>query len=55
MKEKLRVGYVGMGGRGQGQMSLSLDMKDIEVVAVCDAYPDRVEESLKIIREAPRD
>jgi len=51
MKEKLRVGYVGMGGRGQGQMSLSLDMKDIEVVAVCDAYPDRVEESLKIIRE----
>ena len=49
MKEKLKVGYVGLGGRGHGQMSLSLDMKDIEVVAVCDVYPDRVQRALNTI------
>ena len=36
MKEKIRVGYVGLGGRGQGQMGLTLEMEDVEVVAVCD-------------------
>ncbi len=51
MKDRLRVGYVGLGGRGQGQMSLSLDMDDIDVVAVCDVYEDRVQKGLDIIRE----
>ena len=50
MKERLRIGYVGMGGRGRGQMGLSLDMDDIDVVAVCDVYEDRVRDSLDIIR-----
>ena len=51
MKERLRIGYVGMGGRGRGQMGLSLEMDDIDVVAVCDVYEDRVRQSLDIIRE----
>ena len=50
MKERLKIGYVGMGGRGRGQMGLSLDMDDIDVVAVCDVYEDRVRDSLDIIR-----
>ena len=51
MKEKIRVGYVGLGGRGQGQMGLTLEMEDVEVVAVCDVYEDRVQEALQTIRE----
>ncbi|NMA07964.1 MAG: Gfo/Idh/MocA family oxidoreductase [Clostridiales bacterium] len=51
MKEKLKIGYVGMGGRGYGQMILSLDMDDIDVLAVCDVYDDRVKRALDKIRE----
>ena len=51
MKEKIRVGYVGLGGRGQGQMGLTLEMADVEGVAVCDVYEDRVQEALQTIRE----
>lgn len=51
MKERLKIGYIGLGGRGRGQMSLSLDMDDIDVVAVCDVYDDRVKEAIDIIKE----
>ena len=38
----VRIGIVGLGGRGMGQMGVLLDMEDVEVVAVCDLYEDRV-------------
>lgn len=44
MKNKLKVGVVGLGGRGQGLIDwVMYTMKDIDVVAVCDVYEDRVE------------
>ncbi len=39
---KLRMGVVGLGGRGRGQMGVLLDMDDVDIVAVCDLYADRV-------------
>jgi predicted dehydrogenase len=39
----VRIGIVGVGGRGYGQMMTLLDMPDVRVAAVCDCYPDRVE------------
>ena len=42
MKEKLKVAFVGVSGRGSGLMDLVLDtMPDIEVAAVSDLYADR--------------
>ena len=48
---KLRVGVIGLGNRGQSMTSTMLAMDDIEVVAVCDVYYDRVENMKNKIEE----
>ncbi len=40
---KLRIGTIGLGGRGHGMTCNLLEMDDVDVVAVCDLYSDRVE------------
>ncbi|WPQ66441.1 Gfo/Idh/MocA family oxidoreductase [Chitinophaga sancti] len=35
-KEKVRVGMIGVGARGQNHLNLCLRRKDVEVVAICD-------------------
>ena len=53
MKEKLKVAFVGLSGRGYGLMELVLDtMPDIEVAAVCDLYEDRTERARKRVEDA---
>ena len=47
----VRLGILGLGGRGIGQMKVLLDMDDVEVTAVCDVYEDRVEQAQKIVFE----
>ena len=47
----VRIGIVGLGGRGQGQLSTLLGMEDVVVPVVCDNYPDRVEEGRKRVAE----
>lgn len=42
---KVRLGIIGLGGRGLGQMGTLLTMEDVEIVAVCDVYADRVKEA----------
>ena len=49
MKAKLRTAIIGLGGRGMGLMHTVLRMKDVEVVAVCDLYEDRVNKALAAI------
>jgi predicted dehydrogenase len=44
----IRLGIVGLGGRGVGQMQTLLDMPDVRVAAVCDTYPDRVEHARQV-------
>ena len=45
IKEKIKVGFIGLGGRGSGVCSDTfadmVDM-DVEITAICDAFEDRV-------------
>ncbi len=50
--EQLKIGFIGLGQRGKVLLYNVLEnFKDIKVVAVCDVYPDRVEEAVKTIEE----
>mgnify|MGYP001027610160 CR=1 FL=1 len=40
--DKVRIGVVGVSGRGRGLMGLLLGMPDVEVVGVSDLYADRL-------------
>lgn len=50
--ETVRMGVLGLGGRGMTQMKVLLDMPDVEIVAVCDLYPDRVEHAQDVVEKA---
>lgn len=43
----VRLGIIGMGLRGVEQMKVLLPMEDVEIVAVCDVYQDRVKAAQK--------
>lgn len=44
MKERLKVGIIGLGQRGDGLLNgVIVHMEEIDVVAVCDAYEDRAQ------------
>ena len=45
----VRLGIIGLGGRGCGQTETLIQMPDVEVVAVCDVYPDRVEKGRELV------
>jgi predicted dehydrogenase len=40
---KVRIGFIGMGGRGSGLLGNLLDIEGVEIKAVCDIVPTRVE------------
>ncbi len=44
-KDILRIGIIGLGGRGQGILSILLTMDDVAITAVCDRYADRAEKA----------
>jgi len=53
MKEKLKIGMIGLGGRGLGLLkTVVLKFADIEVAAVCDLYADRTEDGAKAVKKA---
>jgi len=45
----VRVGYIGLGGRGSGHVHDSITVGGIEVVAVCDIKQEAVENAQKIV------
>ncbi len=45
--EKVKMGVVGLGGRGQYHAELLSTFNDVDVTAICDVYPDRVESAAK--------
>ena len=50
--KKLKLALVGCGGRGTGAVVQALRAdKDVELVAMADAFEDRLESSLKAISE----
>ncbi len=52
--DPLRVGLVGCGGRGTGaaEQALTAD-KNVKLVAMADAFPDRLESSLEALKGSP--
>lgn len=55
MKDKVKIGYIGLGRRGFGMFkNVLLAMNDIEVVAVCDLLESRVEQAQKALEEKGR-
>lgn len=52
MGKKIRVGQIGLGGRGFGLLqNVILLQEDVEVVAVCDLYEDRMQAAAQAIKE----
>jgi len=52
MKEKIKVGVIGVGGRGHGMIGTIDNMKeDVQIIGVCDVYEDRVENAQKRVEE----
>ena len=48
----VNVAVVGYGHRAPGLLSLLLEMKDVNVIGVCDLYPDRAEAAGKAVVDA---
>ena len=42
LMKKLRMGVIGLGSRGYGMMRGLSKHPEVEIVAVCDEYQDRV-------------
>ena len=50
--EKLKVGFIGLGGRGRSLMKNVLkNFDDVDVVAVCDSYEDRAAAAADLVRQ----
>jgi len=47
----VRIGCVGLGGRGMGQMGELLSVPGVVVPAVCDTYEDRALDGAKLVEE----
>lgn len=55
MKEKIRIGYIGLGRRGCGVLNTSVaNMGDVEIVAICDILEKRIEKAKKLLAEKGR-
>jgi predicted dehydrogenase len=52
LDDKVRLAFLGVGGRGSWLLRLALDRDDCEVKAVCDIKPDRVESAQERVKEA---
>ena len=51
--DKIKLGFIGLGQRGRGLINTVLSgFDDVEIVAVCDEYPDRTEEQAKRVLKA---
>lgn len=54
--EKIRVGMIGLGGRGNYLMQLvqrrADEMRDVEIVALCDVYRKRLNDAARRVDEA---
>ena len=52
VKEQLKIGVVGLGGRGTGLLeAVMIPMGDISIVGVCDKYEDRRTRAAQMVKE----
>lgn len=50
--KKLRLAFIGVGLRGMNHFNNALNRKDIEITAVCDIDPERIQLALKKLKDA---
>lgn len=48
---EVKVGFIGISGRGRGMLKELLSVEGVNVVAVCDKYEDRKDNGIKIVEE----
>lgn len=53
-QKTVKLGVIGLGGRGRGLLGLLLDMEDVDIVAVSDAFEERLELGLSLVQERGR-
>ena len=53
-QKTLRLGFLGLGGRGQYHLSSALGIEGIEVPALCEIRQDRITESKKWVEDSGR-
>ncbi len=52
MKEKIKVGYIGLGRRGTGMLQYCVaEMKDVEIKYICDLNEKKIDKILGILAE----
>jgi len=49
---RVRVGFIGVGMRGQNHLDLALRRNDVEVVAICDVQQRMIEDSKELIKKS---
>ena len=49
---KVRLGFIGVGLRGQSHLELALKRTDVDVVAICDIQQRMIDMSLKLVTES---
>src|SRR5215212_3349404 len=52
--ERIRVGLIGLGNRGSGAIARLRAIEGLEIKAICDNRPERVEEALQRLSGAGR-
>jgi len=51
-REQVRLGIIGVGGRGTSLLSDLLLVQGVEVKAICDVVPEKVEQAQKMVTDA---
>ena len=49
---KVRLGFIGVGGRGTGLLKILLNMDDVLLPAICDVLPDNLRRAQGLVEEA---
>jgi predicted dehydrogenase len=49
--DQIKLGFIGLGGRGSGLADLVADMEDVHIAAVCDLHQDRVDKKIERLQE----
>lgn len=48
----VRIGFVGVGGRGMAMLKVALSIEGVEIPAVCDIVPEKVERAQRLVGKA---
>jgi predicted dehydrogenase len=53
-QKTIRLGFIGIGGRGSYHLNAALGMEGVEVPAICEVIPERLQQAKKWIEESGR-